>query len=77
MRYIIRYFPEITLKSRPVRMRLVSQLKRNLRQLLGGLDKRIHIQSAWDRLDLSLPDEAGCRRRWRSCWPAPRVSPIF
>ena len=59
MRYIIRYFPEITLKSRPVRMRLVSQLKRNLRQLLGGLDKRIHIQSAWDRLDLSLPDESG------------------
>ncbi len=59
MHYIIRYFPEIALKSRPVRMRLVRQLQRNLRRLLGALDKRICVTSAWDRLDLRLPDEPG------------------
>ena len=38
MKFVVKYFPEITIKSRPVRKRLVGQLGDNLRSVLREVD---------------------------------------
>ncbi len=53
--YIIKLFPEITVKSKPVRNRMTAQLVRNLRQLLASLSPDINVDKGWDKLDVSCP----------------------
>lgn len=50
MKFIVKFFPEITIKSRPVRKQLVKQLRDNLRGLLKAIDPEIEIQRDWDKL---------------------------
>lgn len=50
MQFIIKFFPEITIKSRPVRKQMVKQLRDNLRALLKPIDAAIEIMSEWDQL---------------------------
>jgi len=50
MKFIVKFFPEITIKSRPVRKQLVKQLRDNLRTLLKPVDPAIEIQRDWDKL---------------------------
>lgn len=52
MQYTIKLFAEITIKSRPVRQRLVRLLRDNLRTLLKPIDPDIHIERHWDYLSL-------------------------
>ena len=54
MLYLIKLFPEITIKSRPVRRRFIRQLRKNLREVLKELDDSISVIGEWDVLELSL-----------------------
>jgi thiamine biosynthesis protein ThiI len=50
MQFIVKFFPEITIKSKPVRKQFVKQLRTNLRSLLRPLDGSIEVKSEWDKL---------------------------
>mgnify|MGYP001605487171 CR=1 FL=1 len=53
MKFIVKYFSEITIKSKPVRRRFVGQLTDNLRSVLKELDPEIKVQRSWDKLHVS------------------------
>lgn len=55
MHFIVKLFPEITIKSSPVRKRLTRQLRENLRRLLRPLDPRIQVERDWEKLEVLLP----------------------
>lgn len=55
MQYTIKLFPEITIKSRPVRARFTSQLCHNLIRLLKPVDPGFAIEKSWDRLQVKSP----------------------
>ena len=50
MKFVVKFFPEISIKSKPVRRRLVSQLQDNLKSVLKEIDSEAHVQRAWDKL---------------------------
>lgn len=52
MLYVLRFFPEITIKSRPVRRRFIRVLRRSLRTQLSLLDERISVMGEWDNLEI-------------------------
>ena len=53
MKFVVKYFPEITIKSKPVRKRLVGQLRDNLRSVLRDIDPDIVVDRGWDKLEVS------------------------
>ena len=53
MQFIVKFFPEITIKSRPVRKQFVKTLRNNLRTLLKPLDPAVSVQSDWDKILVS------------------------
>jgi thiamine biosynthesis protein ThiI len=57
MQFIIKYFPEITIKSKPVRARFSNQLANNLRSLLKTIDADIKVKGGWDKLTVYAPNE--------------------
>ena len=69
MKYLIKYSPEMTTKSRIVRMRFCRQLRKNLarilRERLGLVDSAtnphhpgcIRVEAFWDNLQIHLPEE--------------------
>ena len=57
MRYLIRFFPEITIKTRPVRHRLIQVLRRNLGIILRRLNSKISVTGDWDILEVQTPDD--------------------
>ncbi len=58
MKLIIKLFPEIIVKSRPVRQRMIKQLRTNLRRVLKALceneNEKIEVAGSWDRLTIEL-----------------------
>jgi thiamine biosynthesis protein ThiI len=64
MQYIVKYFPEITIKSKPVRKQMSLQLEANLRRHLRAIDASVRVQYAWDTLKIttSVEDESRCAR---------------
>ena len=57
MQFIIKLFPEITIKSKPVRKRFVKQLQDNLRKLLKRIDEEIIVKKDWDKIDVETASE--------------------
>jgi len=57
MHFLIKLFPEMTIKSGPVRKRQVRQLRRNVRRIAQRFDERITVEGRWDRLEVGMPDE--------------------
>jgi len=57
MLYLIKLFPEITIKSRPVRRRFIRQLRKNLREVLKELDDSISVIGEWDVLEIQTSCE--------------------
>ncbi|TQV68176.1 tRNA 4-thiouridine(8) synthase ThiI [Exilibacterium tricleocarpae] len=53
MHFIVKLFPEITIKSAPVRRRFTKQLRDNLRHLLRPLDPGIRVQRDWEKIEIS------------------------
>ncbi|MCM2680548.1 tRNA uracil 4-sulfurtransferase ThiI [Echinimonas agarilytica] len=56
MKFIIKLFPEIVIKSKSVRKRFNKILEGNLRTVLKRIDDRVRIRSAWDRMEVQTPD---------------------
>lgn len=56
--FIVRLFPEITIKSQPVRKRLTRQVKDNLRKLLHNLSTDIDVRRDWEKIDVWVPESA-------------------
>lgn len=59
MKFIVKLFPEIMIKSKPVRQRLVKQLRQNLQVVLSKETESAKVQGFWDKLEVRiLPDFA-------------------
>ncbi|NWO08989.1 tRNA 4-thiouridine(8) synthase ThiI [Chromohalobacter salexigens] len=54
MRYRVKLFPEITIKSRPVRKQMVRCLRTNLRNILTPLVPDVRIADCWDALEVRV-----------------------
>ncbi|MBA1249650.1 tRNA uracil 4-sulfurtransferase ThiI [Pseudomonas luteola] len=52
MKLIVKVFPEITIKSRPVRKRFIRQLAKNIRVVLRDLDPNLTVEGEWDNLEV-------------------------
>lgn len=52
MHFIVKVFPEIIIKSAPVRKRFIRQLRDNLRNLLNPIDRAIKVQSDWEKIEI-------------------------
>lgn len=50
MKFIIKFFPEITIKSKPVRKQFVTRLRDNLKGRFKAIDPSIRIERSWDKL---------------------------
>ncbi|MEH6442363.1 MAG: tRNA uracil 4-sulfurtransferase ThiI [Oceanospirillaceae bacterium] len=57
MKFIVKLFPEITIKSRPVRKRFIQRLQNNLQIVLRRIDDDIRVSLFWDKLEVVLPEE--------------------
>jgi thiamine biosynthesis protein ThiI len=65
MQFIVKFFPEITIKSKPVRRQFVSHLVNNLKSVLRPLDPGVKVQRDWDKLVVrSAGDDDGLRHRF-------------
>ena len=63
MKFVVKLFPEITIKSKPVRRRFVSQLHENLRLVLREVDPAVDIRRGWDKLEVVSPGDAALGAR--------------
>lgn len=54
MKFIVKFFPEIAVKSRPVRKRLIARLQNNLTIMLQRIDERIKVSGQWDKVEVSV-----------------------
>lgn len=52
MKLIVKVFPEITIKSRPVRKKFIRQLAKNIRTVLRDLDPALVVDGVWDNLEV-------------------------
>ena len=52
MKLIVKVFPEITIKSRPVRKHFIRQLGKNIRSVLRDLDPALKVGGVWDNLEV-------------------------
>lgn len=52
MLYLVKLFPEITIKSRPVRRRMTRQLRKNIRAVLVQYDPGISVSGEWDSIEV-------------------------
>lgn len=55
MHFIVKVFPEIIIKSPPVRKRFIKQLRDNLRKLLGDMGVAIDVQRDWEKIEIQAP----------------------
>ncbi len=59
MKFVVKLFPEITIKSKPVRQRLVRQLRQNINETLKREFEKIAVQAFWDKIEVTLrPEQA-------------------
>lgn len=55
MHFVVKVFPEIIMKTPPVRKRFIKQLRDNLRLLLGNLGVVIDVQRDWEKIEICSP----------------------
>ncbi len=53
IKFIVKFFPEITIKSKPVRRQFVRQLAGNVKQVLRDIDVNVDVKREWDKLVVS------------------------
>jgi thiamine biosynthesis protein ThiI len=61
MKFIVKFFPEITIKSKPVRRQFVSRLRDNLKIRFKEIDSSIVVERDWDKLTVIVPDLPGAQ----------------
>lgn len=52
MKFVVKFFSEIAIKSKPVRRRFLGQLTDNLRAVLRDIDPEVAIHRGWDKLQV-------------------------
>ena len=52
MKLIVKVFPEITIKSPPVRKGFIRQLAKNIRSVLRDLDPELRVDGVWDNIEV-------------------------
>lgn len=57
MLFLVKLFPEITIKTRPVRRRFIRQLRKNIRSVTTDFDPAISVVGEWDNLELETSTE--------------------
>lgn len=50
MQFVVKYFSEIIMKSKPVRRQFIRQLEGNLRAVLRDIDPAVVLHRGWDKL---------------------------
>lgn len=50
MKFIIKLFPEITIKSKSVRQRMIKVLQGSIRVVLQRIDESVSVRNEWDKL---------------------------
>ncbi|WP_394230454.1 tRNA uracil 4-sulfurtransferase ThiI [Shewanella colwelliana] len=55
MKFIVKLFPEIMMKSKPVRMRFTKMLETNIRNVLRKVDEEATVQRQWDKIMVKVP----------------------
>ncbi|MFC3680042.1 tRNA uracil 4-sulfurtransferase ThiI [Bacterioplanoides pacificum] len=63
MKFVIKLFPEITIKSRPVRKQITKILRQNLQTLFRKHELSADVQNRWDSLVVVLNHEDDSSRR--------------
>jgi thiamine biosynthesis protein ThiI len=58
MKFIIKLFPEITIKSQSVRLRFIKILTGNIRNVLKPFDESLAVVRHWDHIEVRARDEA-------------------
>lgn len=58
MYYLLKLFPEITIKSRSVRRQMTRCLVGNVRNVLRPLGERLQVHGGWDALSVKVPQDA-------------------
>lgn len=56
MHFIVKVFPEIIIKSPPVRKRLIKKLRDNLRGLLAPLSADLQVKRDWEKVEIIAPE---------------------
>jgi len=56
MKFVIKLFPEIIVKSRPVRKQFIAQLRKNLKKVLNLLVEHPGITGSWDFIELDIAE---------------------
>ena len=57
MKFIVKLFPEITIKSPPVRKRFIKQLRKNIRAVLKRVDEDVEVTGNWDFIELATSSD--------------------
>lgn len=57
MKFIIKLFPEITIKSQTVRLRFIKILTSNIRNVLKPLGEEIAVVRHWDNIEVRVKGE--------------------
>lgn len=57
MQFVIKLFPEISIKSRPVRKRFVRQLRKNIRSIMKTLDPEVTVVGEWDIIEVQVSSQ--------------------
>lgn len=50
MKFIVKLFPEITIKSKPVRRRFIQRLQSNIKIILQRIDDSAKVSGQWDKI---------------------------
>lgn len=56
MKFAIKLFPEIIVKSRPVRKQFIAQLRKNLKKILSPIVSHPKITGSWDLIELDIAE---------------------
>lgn len=57
MKFIVKLFPEISIKSKPVRQRFVKQLRQNISTVLKREFSGVAVQGYWDKVEVNVNDD--------------------
>lgn len=57
MKFIVKLYPEIMIKSKPVRMRFTKMLESNIRNVLKKIDEDARVQRQWDKILVKVPKD--------------------
>lgn len=79
MKLFLKSFPEITIKSRPVRRQFMRQLGKNIRTVLRDLDPNVKVIGEWDNLELitTLKDQVQLQELYARLRCTPGISHFF